>query len=124
MGNENESFDDYILLEGISDQEVRTSSIENTPNTPLIESTPCLLSRNSVNTPKAIADALPISANNIRLRLENYMDEKYDKAALNHLKKEILNDVKQQFFNEKDKVKSLKEQIDILKSGICFYAKR
>ena len=32
------------------------------------------------------------------------MDQKYDQAALNHLKKEILNDVKQQFFNEKDNV--------------------
>ena len=53
------------------------------------------------------------------------MDEKYDLAALNHLKKEILDDVKQQFFNEKDKVnlelvKSLKEQIDSLKSKIYF----
>ena len=41
------------------------------------------------------------------------------------MKKEILNDVKQQFFNEKDKinlelVKSLKAQIDILKSEIYF----
>ena len=78
-----------------------------------------------MNTSKAIADALPISANNTRLKLENYMDEKYDQAALNHLKKEILNDVKQKIFNEKDKVnlelvKSLKEQIDILKSEIYF----
>ena len=72
--------------------------MQNTPNTPLIESTPRLPSRNSVNTSKAIADALPISTNNTRLRLENYMDEKYDQAALNRLKKEILNDVKQQFF--------------------------
>ena len=50
------------------------------------------------------ANALPISANNTRLRLENYMDEKYDLAALNHLKKEILNDIKQQLFNEEDKI--------------------
>ena len=97
--------------------------IENTPNTLLIESTPYLPSTNSVNTSKAIADALPISANNTRLRLENYFDEKYDQAALNHLRKETLNDVKQQFFNEKNKlnlelVKSLKEQTDILKSEI------
>ena len=54
-----------------------------------------------MNTSKAIADALPISANNTRLKLENYMDEKYDQAALNHLKKEILNDVQQQLLNEK-----------------------
>ena len=57
------------------------------------------------------------------------MDEKYDQAALNHLKKEILNDVKQKIFNEKDKVnlelvKSLKEQIDILKSEIYFFTRR
>ena len=118
MGDENESFYDYILLGGISDQEIPIYSIEKTPNTPLIESTPCLRSRNSVNTSKAIADTLPISANNTRLRLENYIAEKYDQAALNHLKKEILNHVKHQFFNEKDKVKSLKEQIDILTSEI------
>ena len=58
----------------------------------------------TVNTSKAIADALLISANNTRLRLENYLDKKYDQTALDHLKKKILNDVKQQFFNEKDKV--------------------
>ena len=57
-----------------------------------------------MNTSKAIADALLISANNTRLRLENYLDKKYDQTALDHLKKKILNDVKQQFFNEKDKV--------------------
>ena len=60
--------------------------------------------QNTVNTSKAIADALLISANNTRLRLENYLDKKYDQTALDHLKKKILNDVKQQFFNEKDKV--------------------
>ena len=59
------------------------------------------------------------------LILENCMDEKYDQAALNHLKKELLNDVKQQFFNEGDKVnlelvKKVKEQIDILKSETYF----
>ena len=97
--------------------------------TPLTESTQYLPSTNSVDTSKAIAGALPISANNTRLRLENYMGEKYDQAALNHLKKEIINDVKQHFFNKKDKVnlelvKSLKEQIYIyiyiLKSKIYF----
>ena len=31
------------------------------------------------------------------------MDQEYNQA-LNHLKKEILNDIKQLFFNEKDKV--------------------
>ena len=126
MGDENKSFYDNIILEGIrSDQEIPICRIENTPNTPLIGSTLYLPSTNSVNKSKAIADALPISANNSRLRLKNYIDKKYDQAALKHLKKEILNDVKQQFFNEGDKVnlelvKTLKEQINILKSEIYF----
>ena len=121
MGDKNESFYDNITLKGIrSDQEIPICKIENTRNAPLIEDTPYLPSTSSVNTSKAIADALPISANSACLRLENYMDEKYDQAALNHLKKVILNDVKLQVFNEKYKVnlellKSLKEQIDILK---------
>ena len=68
-----------------------------------IESTPYLPSTNSLNTFKAIADALPISANNTRLRLENYMDEKYDQAALNHLKKEILNYVNKSFLMKRIK---------------------
>ena len=68
-----------------------------------IESTPYLPSTNSLNTFKAIADALPISANNTRLRLENYMDEKYDQAALNHLKKEILNYVNNSFLMKRIK---------------------
>ena len=72
--------------------------MENTPNTALIESIQHLASTNSVNTAKVIADALPISANNTRLRLENYVDEKYDQAALNYLKKEILIDVKKTTF--------------------------
>ena len=58
MGEENESFFD-IILEGIrSDQEIPICRIENTPNIPLIESTPYLPSTNSLNTSKAIADAL------------------------------------------------------------------
>ena len=43
MGDENESFNDNIILEGIrSDQEISTCRIKNTLNTPLIESTPYL----------------------------------------------------------------------------------
>ena len=104
MGDENESFYDNIILEGIrSDQEISTCRIKNTLNTPLIESTPYLPSTNSLNTYKAIADALPISANTTRSILETYMNEKYDQAALNHLKKEILNDVKQNFLMKRIK---------------------
>ena len=43
MGDENESFFDNIILEGIrSDHEIPICRIGNTPNTPLIESTPYL----------------------------------------------------------------------------------
>ena len=94
MGDENESFYDNIILEGIrSDQEIPICRIKNTPNTPLPESTPYLPSTNSLNTSKAIADALPISANNTRLRQRKLYDEKYDQVALNNLKEEILNNV-------------------------------
>ena len=40
MGDENESFYDNIILEGMrSDQEIPICRIENTPNIPLIGST-------------------------------------------------------------------------------------
>ena len=42
------------------------------------------------------------------------MNEKYDQEAFKHLKKEILNNVKQQL------VKTLKEQLDIFKSKTNF----
>ena len=61
---------DNIILEGLrSDQKIQIFGIENVLDTLLIESTPYSLSTNSSNTSKAIADELPISANNTRLRL-------------------------------------------------------
>ena len=76
MGDKIESFYDKILESLRSDQDIPICRIENTSNTTLIESTPYLPSANSVNTSKAIADALHISANNARIKLENYIDEK------------------------------------------------
>ena len=62
MRDENEWFYNDIILEGRrSDQEIPICRIENTPNTPLIESTPYLPSSNNINTSKAIANALPMS---------------------------------------------------------------
>ena len=67
MGDKNESFYDNITLKGIrGDQEIPICRIENTANVPLIEGTPYLPSTSSVNTSKAIADVLPISANSAR----------------------------------------------------------
>ena len=61
---------DNIILEGLrSDQKIPIFGIENALDTFLIESTPYLLSTNSSNTSKAIADEFPISANNTCLRL-------------------------------------------------------
>ena len=39
----------------------------------------------------------PLSVKNSRTKLENYIDEKYDKVAINYLKEKILSKVKQQF---------------------------
>ena len=82
MGDNNKSFCNNIILECIrNDSEIPICRIENTPNTPLIESTTYLPATNSVNTSKAIAHALPITANNFRLRLENYMNGKMTKQV-------------------------------------------
>ena len=60
MGDENESFYDNIILEGIrSDQEFSIFRIKNTPNTPLIESNPYLPSTNSLNTYKVLQMRFP-----------------------------------------------------------------
>ena len=69
----------------------------------------------------------PLSVENSRTKLENYIDEKYDLVAIKYLKEKILNEVKQQFSpsNQGDKinaelVKSLREQIEDLQSEITF----
>ena len=73
----------------------------------------------------------PLSVENSRTKLENYIDEKYDQVAIKYLKEKILNEVKQKFCpsNQGDKinvelVKSLREQIENLQSEIIFYEKK
>ena len=72
-------------------------------------------------------NVLPVSVDNSRTKLENYIDEKYDQVAIKYLKEKISNEVKQQFSpnNQGDKinaelVRSLREQIENLQSEICF----
>ena len=72
----------------------------------------------------------PLSVDNSRTKLENYIDKKYGQVAIKYLKENILNEVKQQFSpsNQEDKiyaelVKSLREQIENLQSKICFLSK-
>ena len=69
----------------------------------------------------------PLSVENFRTKLENYIDEKYDQEAIKYLKEKMLNEVKQQSSpsNQGDKinaelVKSLREQIANLQSKIFF----
>ena len=69
----------------------------------------------------------PLSVENSRTKLENYIDEKYDQVAIKYLKEKILNEVKQKFSPsyQEDKinaelVKSLREQIENLQSEIFF----
>ena len=69
----------------------------------------------------------PLSVENSRTKLENYIDEKYDQVAIKYLKEKILNEVKQKFSPsyQEDKinaelVKSLREQIENLQSEISF----
>ena len=128
MGEENESFYDNLILESIrNNEEIPICRIENTPETPLTGSTPYLPSENIVNTSENMENVRPLSVENSRTKLENYIDEKYDQVAIKYLKEKILNEVKQQFSpsNQGDKinaelVKSLREQIENLQTEISF----
>ena len=128
MGEENESFYDNLILESIrNNEEIPICCIENTPETPLIGSTPYLPSENIVNTSENMENVRPLSVENSRTKLENYIDEKYDQVAIKYLKKNILNEVKQKFSSsyQEDKinaelVKSLREQIESLQSEVSF----
>ena len=132
MGEENESFYDNLILESIrNNEEIPICRIENTPDTPLTGSTPYLPSENIVNTSENMENVRPLSVENSRTKLENYIDEKYDQVAIKYLKEKILNEVKQQFSpnNHVDKinaelVKSLREQIENIQSEISFFTRR
>ena len=132
MGEKNEPFYDNLILESIiNNQEIPLCRIEDTPETPLTGSSPYLPSETIVNTSENMENVRPLSVENSRTKLENYIDEKYDQVAIKYLKEKILNEVKQQFSpsNQGDKinaelVKSLREQIENLRSEICFYAKK
>ena len=129
IGEENESFYDNLVLESIrNNEEIR---IENTPGTPLTGSIPYLPSENILNTSENMENGRPLSVENSRTILENYIDEKYDQVAIKYLKEKILNEVKQQFSpnNHADKinaelVKSLGEQIENIQSEISFFTRR
>ena len=132
MGEENEPFYDNLILESIiNNQEIPLCRIEDTPETPLTGSSPYLPSETIVNTSENMENVRPLSVENSRTKLENYIDEKYDQEAIKYLKEKMLNEVKQQSSpsNQGDKinaelVKSLREQIENLRSEICFYAKK
>ena len=67
----------------------------------------------------------PLSVENSRTKLENYIDEKYDQVAIKYLKEKILNEVKQQFStrNQGDKIKA--ELVKrIFKAKYLFHAKK
>ena len=120
------------MLESIrNNEEILICHIENTSKTPLTGSTPYLPSENIVNTSENIENVRPLSVENSRTKLENYIDEKYDQVAIKYLKEKILNEVKQQFSpsNQGDKinaelVKSWRGQIENLQSEIIFYEKK
>ena len=128
MGEENESFYDNLILESIrNNEEIPICRIENTPETPLIGSPTYLPSENIVNTSENMVNVRPLSVDNSRTKLENYIDKKYNQVAIKYLKEKILIEVKQKFSPsyQEDKtnaelVKSLREQIENLQSEISF----
>ena len=92
MGEENESFYDNLILESIrNNEEIPICRIENTPETPLAGITPYLPSGNIASTSENMENVRPLSVENSRTKLENYIDEKYDQVAIKYLKEKILN---------------------------------
>ena len=93
-------------------------------NTPVIRSTPNMLSHtggtpNRYNNSK-IQFKQSKNNNSAISKLENYVDQKFDKATMKYLKENILSDIKKQFFDvakAKDcsqlLIDSLKDQINL-----------
>ena len=122
-----EENDNHILESIRNNQEIPICRIESTPKIPLTGSAPYLPSETIVNTSENMENVRPLSVENSRTKLENYIDEKYDQVAIKYLKEKILNGVKQQFSpsNQGDKinaelVKSLREQKGNLQGEISF----
>ena len=100
-------------------------------STPVIESTPNKLSHtedtsNRYNNSKSQFKQSKINNSTIS-KLENYVDQKFDEAAMKHLKENILSDIKYQFSDvakAKDcsqlLIDSLKDQINSLQNEIRF----
>ena len=93
-------------------------------STPVIKSTPNMLSHtedtpNRYNNSKSQFKQSKINNSTIS-KLENYVDQKFDEAAMKHLKENIMSDIKYQFSDvakAKDcsqlLIDSLKDQINL-----------
>ena len=104
-----------ILLENIEyDEQINISLIKPSIETPVVT----IPSSNHLET--------TLNKNSSLENSENHIDEKYDEAAMPHLKQQILEDVKIAVKNsinnnkKNDIVSCLQSHIDTLLSEICF----
>ena len=80
MGEANESFYHNLILESIrNNPEIPICRVENTPETPLTGSTSYLLSENIVNISENMENVRPLSVENSRTKLENYIERNITK---------------------------------------------
>ena len=116
----------------VSDTDQQSNDITlKSRDTPVIRSTRNMLSHtedtpNICNNSKNQFKQYKINNSTIS-RLENYVDQKFDKAAMKYLKETILSDIKQQFSEvakAKDRsqllIDSLKDQINSMQNEIQF----
>ena len=113
-----------------TDQQFNDITLES-QNAPVIRSTLNILSHtedkpNRYNNSKSQFKQSKINNSTIS-KLENYVDQKFDEAAMKHLKENILSDIKYQFSDvakAKDcsqlLIDSLKDQINSLQNEIRF----
>ena len=112
-----------------TDQQFNNITLKS-QNTPVIKSTPNMLclrenTLNSYNNSKN--QFIQCKINNTISKLENYVNQKFDEAAMKYLKENIFSDIKQQFSNiTKAKwcsqflTDSWKDQINSLQNKIHF----
>ena len=118
------------LLVSDTDQQFNEITLKS-QSTPVIESTPNKLSHTedtSNRYTKSKSQFKQPKINNSTIsKLENYVDQKFDEAAMKHLKENIMSDIKYQFSDvakAKDcsqlLIDSLKDQINSLQNEIRF----
>ena len=126
MVDEHDSFFTTAIIEDV-DKELDIHLISNNPSSVTEKNTPQLIGTKIATPIKSKStrkDSLETTAN--ISKLEDFINEKYNQLALINMKKDIKNELKQEFFkqllsDQNAKVsENLTEQINLMQSKIYF----